>query len=58
MNKHDIPQDKSGATLFLNAQKLALLELHAEIIEHNLTKSSDITGLINNMIEELDGELE
>lgn len=58
MNKDNIPYDKTGAELFLTAQKLALLELHSLIIKHNLNTSSDITGLINNLVEELDEELE
>ena len=58
MIKDNLPHDNASRELYLNAQKSAFLELHAQIIEDNLTTASDITGLINNMVDELDGELE
>lgn len=58
MNRDRIPGDKTSAELVLNAEKSALLELYALIIEHKLNKTHEITGLISNLIEEIDEELE
>ena len=58
MDKGRIPHDKASAELCLHAEKSALLELHALIIENNITKINEVTGLINNLVEELDEELE
>jgi len=54
MDIHRIPSDKKGAEIALKSEKAALLELHQMIIENDLTKAYQVTGLINNLVEEID----
>ena len=58
IDKANLPTDIIGAASALKQRKIMLLELHAEILEHELTEVHQATGLINNIVEELDRRLD
>tara|TARA_R110002020_G_scaffold467655_1_gene691357 strand:+ start:1889 stop:2056 length:168 start_codon:yes stop_codon:yes gene_type:complete len=49
------PGDKSGATIHEQAQIFLLHDLLREISENKLNNASQIQGLINNKLEDLEG---
>lgn len=53
-----LPQDSKGATEALEQRKIALLTLHSKSLEHNYTQAFQVTGHINNMIDNIDSRIE
>ena len=58
MTDGNIPSDKHSANIYLRAKKLAYLELIADILDSDMTTTSQISGLIYNKLEVVDNELE
>lgn len=58
MDINNIPNNKKDAELFLNAQKLALLELAAEISSGKVLSTSSVDSYLWSEVEMIDLLLE
>ena len=57
MDKSRLPNDKTMIMAALNSEKSALTEVLMLISESNLTTAHQVKGLLHNLIDEINEEL-
>ena len=55
---HDLPHDKNGAVEALKQRKIALMQLFQTILDDDYTTVSQISGLINSTVDDIDKKLD